>query len=179
MDTTEAGSHSGRGSPPVFAGHTEVRSATPVVEGPIQWIYERAVVKKLLAFSTFFQWAWIPSGNWGLIDFHDRYTEYIVSDDRLTPDGPALGVVSRHVKHLPVIGSVTDVWWWGEDFGLGIIDRLNSNASIKLPMMAGPDLHIRTAHGLWIMSTQTRKIATGELFNCYERIATHLLSHGQ
>jgi len=129
----------------------------------------------------------IPEGSirwiniWGMVTANNliiHYTDYGVPDLRLESNSPGLKICSVRVKTFPLIGKVVDLHWKGKDFGMGIIGRLNSDISIKHPIMRSRNVEI-SAHGdhrCWIMSTRTDKVVSEELWNCYQAIARHLLA---
>jgi hypothetical protein len=106
------------------------------------------------------------------------FTEYGVPDPRLEPKLAWLEVRSVRMKNFPLVGRVVDLRWEGKDSGLGIIKRLNSDISIKAPIMRSRDVKIRIHRYLrcWIMSTKTREVPSAELWDCYQAIARHLLA---
>lgn len=135
-----------------------------IPQGPIRWVN---VIKKTTHG---------PGG-----DSITYYIKYGVPDPKLEPDSPKYRIKTVRVKMFPLLGRVGDLRWKGKDFGLGVISRLNSDYELKHPIMKSRDLIIR-AHGdhrCWIISTKTGdvpKVPSGELWNCYQAIARHLLS---
>jgi len=106
------------------------------------------------------------------------YTEYGVPDSRLGPDSPEAQIETVRVKSFPLFGKVVDLRWEGRDSDLRIIGRLNSDDQLKQPIMESRDVTITAIsdYSCWIMSTQTREVPSGELWNCYQVIAQHLLA---
>ena len=136
-----------------------------ISEGPIHWINVRKIT---------------VLGPFGLGGSHtDWYTDYGVPDRKLATSSYRFAMSTFRVKTFPVVGRVTDLHWSGNDRGPGIIDRLNSDTSIKQPIMESRDVAIQShnEHGCWIISTKTREIPSRELWNCYQSIAQHLLTH--
>ena len=134
-----------------------------IPEGTIRWINVRTETHS--------------TGQYGGGGF-DYYTEYGVPDPKLGFDSPWLRIKSTRVKKPPILGEVVDLRWWGEDFGFGIVSRLNSDVQLKQPLMESRDVTIE-AHGehrCWIISTKTRDVPSEELWNCYQKIARHLLA---
>lgn len=107
------------------------------------------------------------------------YTDYGVPDYRLASSLRGLEICSVRVKTFPIFGQVVDLRWEGKDLGLGLISRLNSDISIKRPIIESRDVTIRT-HGkynrYWIISTHTTEVPSRELWDCYQKIAQHLLA---
>ena len=66
-----------------------------------------------------------------------------VPDRSLGPRSPKVHIKSVKVKRLPLLSHVEDVRWKGKDFGLRIIDRLNSDDSLKA-LMWNTDLEMRS-----------------------------------
>ena len=70
----------------------------------------------------------------------------------VTHDGPTAGwtrsylvtpkIKSVRIKSPPLVGKVVDLRWEGEDLGLGIIDRLNGDISIKQRVVMSQDVTI-------------------------------------
>ncbi len=108
----------------------------------------------------------------------DYYINYGVSDPRLEPKFPRLLIESTRKKNYPLVGRVVDLRWEGKDSGLGVIGRLNSDISIKEPIMRSRDVKIRIHRHLrcWIISTKTWDVPSPGLWNCYQAIAQHLLA---
>jgi len=125
-------------------------------EGPIRWVNVRKG----------------SSGQGGTF----YYTGYGVPDPRLEPNSPRVRIKTVRVKTSPLFGKVVDLRWEGRDSDLGIIGRLNSDAQLKQPIMESRDVTIEAVgdYGCWIISTETRD-PSGELWNCYQTIACHLL----
>jgi len=133
-----------------------------VPDGPIRWINVRKETHS--------------SGQYGSTTYY--YTEYGVPDSILGPDSPGAQIETVRVKSFPLFGKVVDLRWKGWDSDLGIIGRLNSDAQLKQQIMESRDMTITAIGGYscWIMSTQTRDVPSGELWNCYQVIAQHLLA---
>ena len=131
-----------------------------ILEGPIRWVNVR---KEEL---------YTGPGEYRI----DYYTEYGVPDRRL---GPKLTVPIESVrkKHVPVLGPAYDVRWEGKDYGGGIISRLNSDEQLKEPIKNSRDVKIESMgdYGCWIMVTKTRDVPSLQLWDCYQKIAEHLL----
>jgi len=137
-------------------------------EGPIRWVN---VVRRFSGAPTF------PT----------YQIKYGVPDPRLGPDSPEPQIKSVRKKDTPLVGNVVDLHWKGNDFGLGIISRLNNDVSLKHPIMESHDVTISTyvRHGIfreypeastWIITTELSEIPSEELWNCYQTIAKHLLA---
>ena len=122
----------------------------------------------------------------------DYPTRYIVPDVRLTPGFPQDFVIRTvHRKRVPFFGKVVDIRWQGNDCGLGIIDRLNEDSSLKLPIIRDRDVSIEANprrqcwnHGphskLYpdfypVCSCLDKPVPSRDLWNCYQTIAHHLL----
>ena len=138
-----------------------------IAEGPIRWVNVLPSVRKSPLSPT------------------EYYTDYGVPDPRLGPrvgrNIPSLKIKSVCKTSGPVFGQVIDLQWEGRDFGLGIVGRLNSDISIKRPIMKSGDVTIRAYSTCWIMTmvcTQPlpEEPLSKELWNCYQAIAWHLLA---
>jgi len=140
--------------------YTQSLGMIDIAEGPIRWINVR---KRQ------------PRGPDASVAYH---TDYGVPDSRLGPDLPRPRIESVRIKTSPLVGQVMDLRWRGEDFGLGIISRLNSDVSIKGPIMRSRDVTIQAYgdHKCWTISSETREPQSGELWSCYHVIARHLLA---
>ena len=140
--------------------YTQSLGMIDIAEGPIRWVNVR---KRQ------------PRGPDASVAY---YTDYGVPDTRLEPDSPRPRIESVRIKTSLLVGQVVDLRWRGEDFGLGIVSRLNSDASIKGPIMRSRDVTIQaySDHKCWIISTETRDPPSGELWSCYQAIARHLLA---
>ena len=151
-------------------------------EGPIAWInvHKETYVG---GWAGEYAPAAAPSGPPGeerpSYDYY--YTEYGVPDSRLSPIHSRCRIMSACVRPTTLFDQASDLHWRGEDFGLGIIDRLDSDISLKQPIMQSCDVTIRALgdQGCWIILTETSDVPKGpsqELWDCYQTIAKHLLS---
>ena len=131
-----------------------------IPEGPIRWVNVRKVTS-----------IGVQGGS------STYYTQYGVPDSRLEPNFPRYRIKTVRVKTVPLVGRVVDLRWEGDDSDLGIISRLNSDAQLKQPIMESRDVTVQahSDHRCWIISTKTRDVPSGELWNCYQTIACHLL----
>ena len=131
-----------------------------IPEGPIRWINLRRITH--------------PT---------DYFIDYGVPDLRLGPNSPKLLIKSVRIKNFPLLGEIVDLRWKGKDAGLGIIGLLNSDTSLKRPIMVSRDVYIQGygKHRCWIISMpsdwSTRwDVPSRDLWNCYQGIARHLLA---
>lgn len=140
--------------------YTQSLGMIDIAEGPIRWVNVR---KRQ------------PRGPDASVAY---YTDYGIHDSRLEPDSPRPRIESVRIKTSPLVGQVVDLRWRGEDFGLGIMGRLNSDVSIKGPIMRSRDVTIQaySDHKCWTISTETRDRPSGELWSCYHTMAQHLLA---
>ena len=104
-----------------------------------------------------------------------RLSHYGVPDQRLTQESPKVQIESALVKKY-FVGRIVDVYWRGKDFGLGVLERLNDDTSLRKPELA-LQVKIRAypEHGQWILATATEDLPSVEVWNCYQAIARHLL----
>ena len=113
-----------------------------------------------------------------LVDFP---IDYVVPDPKVYPEFPKVTIRTVRVKGFPLFGKVIDLRWEGEDFGLGIIDHLNSDISIRGSLMNSYDLKVMVdpVHSCWALSDSPpngRELSVDiELWTCYKVIAQHLL----
>ena len=127
----------------------------------------------------------------------DYYTDFGVPDTRLETKSPNVQIKSDYKKTRPLLGIVVDLEWKGNDSGLGIISRLNTDILLKQPIIKGRNLKILPfrlskqtcldvkigAFGeskCWIISTKWNGPLLPldkELWDCYQRIANHLLAN--
>ena len=125
-------------------------------DGPIRWININIV----------------PGG----VDYPGRYViEYGVPDSR---DLPEVSISAVFARTLPAIGRITAVRWEGKDGGLGILGRLNRDASLGESVMEKQcDLTIRSRpkHGCWLIVNHWPALSA-RLWSCYQKIAGHLLA---
>jgi hypothetical protein len=146
-----------------------------IANGPIRWV-NIYIVR--------------PSGEGSLpFEREQYYTDYGVPDPRLRPQSSKPHYKSVHKKTALLRGQVIDFYWKGKDFGLGILDRLNDDTSLKDSLMKSPDVEIQVAdyfddsdmdwHRCWVITEELRawykKTETmnyyHELWNCYQAIA--------
>ena len=108
------------------------------------------------------------------------FTRYGVPDQKLSMSLPAIKIKPKLKKRgLLGAGGAVDMQWKGKDGGLGIIDRLNSDISLKSPIMnARGDVEIRAyrPYGCWVIRTGGYLPLNKKLWNCYQVIAHHLLA---
>ena len=125
------------------------------------------------------------------------YAHYGVPDPRMESGTERIRIKSVGVKKIPIIGQVVDVHWEGDDWGLGIINRLNRDSATKIPirkrswvlaaMMTslyggyGPKQHevemsVHPGTHCWILSTAAEPAPSRKLWDCFESIAKHLVA---
>lgn len=150
-----------RGRPEEKIGGKASAGLIDIRNGPIRWINVCSIVDP-------------NAQSFASADF----TDYGVPDPRLEPNFPKYLINGVRVKTFPLFGGVVDLRWEGDDSNLGIISRLNSDTSLKDPIMSGCDVTIWSHgdHGCWTIETKTKEPPSEELWNCYQAIAKHLLS---
>ena len=89
---------------------------------------------------------------WVRVFRHDEEVltaDYGVADSNVS-QFPEVRIESVRVKRIPLVGRIINSYWRGNDFGLGIIDRLNN-------LLSGHDIRIRSYpdYGCWIISPST------------------------
>jgi len=117
-----------------------------------------------------YQWEDSPTDHWYL---------YAVPDCRIHAEFPKVRLklaVMRKSWYRETIG----VNWKGEDYGLGIIERLSKLSitnviidSHRQGIDADLEIDAEPKHGYWLMWTKT--VPTRELWDCYQSIAVELL----
>jgi len=142
---------------------TSYKSGTvDIPDGPIRWC------------NLMEQQSWGPSPGGTKTNWFMRYG---VPDQRLSLSLPEIKIKPKLKKRgLLGTGGVVDMQWEGKDGGIGIIDRLSSDVSLKSPIMnTGGDVEIRAyrRYGCWLIRTSFEP--SEELWNCYQSIAQHLL----
>ncbi len=150
-----------RGRPEEKIGGKDSLGLIDIPEGPISWVNVRKEYS---------------GGESGSTDY---YTDYGVPDPRLGTNFKGAVIFTHRKKKFPLFGKVVDLYWEGNDFSdLGIIDRMNSDISIKHPIMETRDVEIwpHDDHGCWIISVESKEPPSEELWNCYQTIAKHLLA---
>jgi hypothetical protein len=93
------------------------------------------------------------------------WVEYGVPDSKVTPDFPEVGAKSFYEKG--------NLFWKGTDFGLELIDRLNSDDETKHAFMQQIDVRIKAHRGYycWIISNEGQ----ASPWSCVQSIARHLV----
>lgn len=124
------------------------------------------------------------------------YAHYGVPDPRMESGTARVRIKSVGVKKLPIIGPVVDVHWEGNDWGSGIIGRLNADSNTRPPLLKrsgvlravamsllegyGPKQHEMEISACpethcWILSTAALPPPSREVWNWVESIAKHLV----
>ena len=70
-------------------------------------------------------------------DSADYYVCIDIPDHRLTRAHEKVRISAKLEKSFPIFGKVIDLFWRGNDLGLGVIDRLNSNKSLSTRSIGG------------------------------------------
>ncbi len=105
------------------------------------------------------------------------YIEYGVPDSRITAGFPKVAIRTKRIKRVPILGKVIDLKWKGKDFGLGLIEGLSHDVSLKEQIMVAHDLDIDAypEHSCWILTVEDVRAPTKLAWDCYRSIASHLL----
>jgi hypothetical protein len=131
-----------------------------ISEGPIRWVNVRKVKE--------------TQGNSTRTYY---YTDYGIPDPRLGLDFPRVRIETVLVKKFPVFGKVIDVRWKGQDFGLGIISRLESDYRLKYPLILDVSITALSDYGCWIISAQYAKHHLSEkMWSGYQSVVENLLA---
>jgi hypothetical protein len=131
-----------------------------IPEGPIRWVN-----------------VWKRGG--GEHEKDHYYTDCGVPDARLPSDSPRIRINVIRKKTVPLVGKVVDLCWGGNDLGLGIINRLNSDDQLRHTIMGSHDVAIKGIgdYGCWIISAEQKYEGLSPwLWSCYQAIARHLLA---
>ena len=82
-------------------------------------------------------------------------TQFGVPDPRTGPKFHRLEITSIRSKKFPLLGQVIGVQWKGNDLGLGIVQRLSSDASVRAAVMHGRDVKIKVSpdRNCWLVSS--------------------------
>ena len=107
------------------------------------------------------------------------FIKYGVPDPRLRTGSPKVKIKARLKDTLFGLRKATDLQWEGKDSGLGIINRLNSDITLK-NLIAKTKVNVKISAwdypSYWIISTDPIPVGSEELWNCYQSIARHLLT---
>jgi hypothetical protein len=101
-------------------------------------------------------------------------TDYGVQDSRTLP---RIKMRSVRVRSFPILGTVIDVRWQGDDKGTGAAVRLAADLSLKAAIMFGAaEITVRTSpeFGCWLIPHPTKDAPPPELWRCYELAARRL-----
>ena len=110
----------------------------------------------------------------------------------MRPTYPSVHIEPIQMHKFPLFWKVIGINWEGEDFGLGILSRLNSDVSLAQSIIASSNffdtngLKIRAypKQGCYILSVPMSSapftermvpVPSNRLWNCYQTIAGHLL----
>lgn len=106
-----------------------------------------------------------------------HYSAFRVPDSRVTGDLFRFHIETMRRKKPSLLGKVVDLHWEGDDLGLLIIDRLNTDGSLKNMIMRSRALSIITFPRLhcWLLITTTTRAPSIEVWQGYQRIAHRLL----
>ena len=131
------------------------------------------------------------SGSKGLIDIPEgsirwinvyrardwESTDYVVPDPRLGPNSPKVKIKSIRIQAF-LVGKGVDLHWTGKDSGLGIIARLKRDILIRNTVMRSHNVEIcaHDKYKCWVISAETTKPPSEDMWECYQAIARHLLA---
>jgi len=115
-----------------------------------------------------------------------------VPDTRITSNSSKLKVKSFYQRTFPILGSVVETRWKGNDMSSGLIERLNGDLSLAYGNALADNIAIRTnyKHSCWLIYVYNELYILkknpadwGSLWQCWQTIAQHLLdtrivSHG-
>lgn len=129
----------GRVEEKIYFGPRRSLGVIDIAEGPIRWVNVTE-----------------ETSTWGGGDDPDflDFVVYGVPDSRVGPGFPEVRLKAVWVKTFP--GQITGVRWKGEDFGLGIVDRLSQDVSLASAMLDGAKLGNN-----WHPETSTWRVEPG------------------
>ena len=107
--------------------------------------------------------------------------DYGVPDPNMTPGFPMVEVKMVVKKSFLLVGRVIDIEWRGNRHGKSVAADLNNDSSLKNPLIEREmKVKIRAYpyDGCWLIMEEKLKPPTIEVWECYQRIAQHLLSKG-
>jgi len=106
------------------------------------------------------------------------YYDYGVPDPRVANVSSSIRIHSVPKKAFPRFWRVVDVSWGGQDAGLGIIQRLNSNLRLVDPSMKSLYVVITPFFytSCWLISTAKEFSRADKEWSWLEAIAKHLLA---
>jgi len=109
--------------------------------------------------------------------------EYGILDSRVGPALPRVRVHTVRVRSRPLFGEYIHLRWKGQDFGLGLIDQLGADASLRQPVLHNFDLEIGAYPGLlgccWLLTVRTEYapfVPSAQTWDCLQSIACHLMA---
>ncbi|MCY4085502.1 MAG: hypothetical protein OXG37_01095 [Actinomycetia bacterium] len=129
-------------------------------EGPVRWIN---VVKKDGGRDSPPRW-WI---------------NLCIPDERQLPGRRTVKIKTARKKSFPLLGSVADVAWKGDDHRTGLIRALSDDGEVKGLAARVGNLRIRSHTGEfqgWTLQVDRRFIPTSEDWQTIQTIASRLLS---
>ncbi len=104
---------------------------------------------------------------------------YGIPDPRIGSSFPQVEIHSVRVRDFPMLGKVFNVSWSGYDAELGLLSRLNSDASARQPVQVLGDLQISShaEDACWLLTDPTGdQNPSSELWDLYQTLARHLLA---
>ena len=114
-----------------------------------------------------------------------RWIEYGVPDSKVDRKYPEVHLRTVRLRDIPFFGNAVGVRWEGDDFGLGIRDRLTDDLELtkliissdpkKIPPLESHDLTIRAFPNFgWVLIISGRPYPSELQWRCYESVARHL-----
>jgi len=116
------------------------------------------------------------------------YLEYGVLDHKVGPSFPRVEIKTVRVRDNPLFGKFIDLRWKGKDCGLGLIDRLSGEVSLRQAILDSGDFYLRAYPGRfgWLLAAGTNSwegeresqtvAPSRQIWECLQAIARHLLA---
>ena len=147
--------------------HRKSLGVIDISEGPIRWVNVRELGPDV-------------DGNAAY------YADFGVPDPKVTAGFPKVRIKSEKVKTSWFFGKVIDIGWKGKDYGLGVIDRLQSDRALRdLATNRSDDVRITALpdEGCWVISygvwastgAGNHRLPSILTWSSYKAIALHLL----
>ncbi|MFC1926690.1 hypothetical protein ACFLWV_02940 [Chloroflexota bacterium] len=102
-----------------------------------------------------------------------------IPDERLFQRHQEIKIKTVRKKTFPLFGKVVDVRWEGEDYGLGLINFLSGDMSVKNMIVDLGNLEVRSHADKfrgWTLKVDRRIKATNLHWEVFQKIAKYILS---
>ncbi|MFC1994362.1 hypothetical protein ACFLVI_03765 [Chloroflexota bacterium] len=102
-----------------------------------------------------------------------------IPDETLIPNQQVIKIKTVRKKTFPLFGKVVDVHWEGEDYGLGLINVLSDDISVKNTAVGLGNLEVRSHTDKfrgWTLKVDRRIKPTNLHWEAFQKIAEYMLS---